>query len=204
MDYQTVQKNCLFLIDQQQFQLFLRDQQSLEESLPKLPFWSDEDYETAKLSIWAQLNSKRLVSVRNWDKTFVYPANYFLMEIMYNHDAVEEFLARFAHYAPANYVLTYFILQKTTEGLEKIMNRDNIDYYASFNSSSRLYYDAEQKADEDELLQNHQRQLIQALIKDRNNDNIYNTSVCIAVRNATGWLIAHNIEPVYDMQIGTF
>lgn len=204
MDYQIVQKNCLFLLDQKQFQLFLRDRQLVEASLPKLPFCSDEDYETVKLSIWAQLNSERLVSVRNWDKAFVYPANYYLMEIMYNHHAVEEFLTRFAHYTPANYVLTYFILQKTTEAIEKILDRWNLDYYASFNSRSRLYYDAEQKEHENEVFQYHQRQLIQALIKDRNNDNIYGASVCIAVRNATGWLLAHNIEPLHVTKMETF
>lgn len=198
MNNQIVRKNCLFLIDQQQFNVFLEEKQLLKEALPKLSEWPSlvEDYEAAKLSIWAQLNSERLVSVRNWEKSFVYPANYYLMEIMYNHPSVVEFLQKYAYYGPSGYVLTHFILQKTTEGLGKIMNEEDAHYFASFDSQEKLYYDDVQKLKEGDAFQSHQRSLIQTLIKDRNHYNIYGKSVKIAVRNAAGWLIAHNIEPL--------
>lgn len=198
MNNQIIQKNCLFLIDQEQLTVFLEEKAMLEEALPASTIWSTmtEDYETAKLSIWAQLNSERLVSVRNWEKSFVYPANYYLMEIMYNHPAVKDFLQKYAYYAPSGYVLAHFILQKTTEGLGRIMNAEDAYYFDSFDSQAKLYYDAVQKSEEGEDFQSHQRKLIHALIKDRNHHNIYGASVKIAVRNAAGWLIAHKIEPL--------
>lgn len=210
MNNQIIQKNCLFLIDQAQLTVFLDEKKLLEGALPEPPMWSTmtEDYETAKLSIWAQLNSERLVSVRNWEKSFVYPANYYLMEIMYNHPAVTDFLQKYAYYAPSGYVLAHFILQKTTEGLGKIMDAENAQYFDSFDSQTKLYYDAVQKSEEGEGFQSHQRKLIHTLIKDRNHHNIYGKSVKIAVRNAAGWLIAHNIEPLKmdssDEEIKTF
>lgn len=210
MNNQIIQKNCLFLIDQAQFTVFLEEKALLEDALPASPAWSTmtDDYETAKLSIWAQLNSERLVSVRNWEKSFVYPANYYLMEIMYNHPAVTDFLQKYAYYAPSAYVLAHFILQKTTEGSSKIMDTKNVQYFNSFDSQTKLYYDAVQKTEENERFQSHQRKLIHALIKDRNHNNVYGKSVKIAVRNAAGWLIAHKIEPlkmtVSDEEMKTF
>ena len=50
MNNQIIQKNCLFLIDQAQFTVFLEEKALLEDALPASPAWSTmtDDYETAK------------------------------------------------------------------------------------------------------------------------------------------------------------
>lgn len=190
-----IAESSLFVIDEQGVEMFLALNRHYEERLPNDGIYTtNKEYTIGKFNIWAHFNAHRLETYKNMDKYFYFPADFFTLDILDKHQSIHTFLKKYRHFDDAAYILTHYVFQKLMTAYVKIFTEAGIYYDAHYGT----YYQLTLAQLADESRQRKQRKMIQALVQDAHHTQIFYEYMNAAVRNATGWMIAHNIHAAQE------
>lgn len=178
----------LFVIDEHVVEKFLAINKMYEEQLPQYCIHTqNEEFIIGKFNMWVYFNAHQLDAYKNMDKYFYFPTDFFTLDMLDKHQSIHTFLKKYRHFDDAAYILTHYVFQKLMTAYVKIFTKAGIHY----DVHCGIYYHLTPAQLAEKSRQMKQRKMIQALVHDA---QIFHEYMDEAVRNATGWMIAHNIH----------